>query len=70
VKALQARRRRQNEERFEAGKGTGLVFTAKLGGPIEPRKVNRMFEELCKTAKARQIRVHDLRRSCATHWTG
>ncbi|MGW4214817.1 tyrosine-type recombinase/integrase [Lentzea sp. NPDC004789] len=69
VKALREHRKRQNEERFEAGtawKDTGLVFTTKLGGPIEPRNVNRMFEALCKKAEVRQIRVHDLRHSCAT----
>ncbi|MCS7484416.1 tyrosine-type recombinase/integrase [Umezawaea endophytica] len=69
VRVLQAHRKRQLEERFEAGKAwreSGLVFTTKLGGPIEPRNVNRMFGVLCTKAKVRQVRVHDLRHSCAT----
>ncbi|MFI9812268.1 tyrosine-type recombinase/integrase [Saccharothrix variisporea] len=45
---------------------SGLVFTTKLGGPIEPRNVNRMFAALCRKANVRQVRVHDLRHSCAT----
>lgn len=69
VKVLQAHRKRQLEERFEAGsewRESGLVFTTKVGGPIEPRNVNRMFSTLCTKAQVRQVRVHDLRHSCAT----
>jgi integrase len=69
VAILKAHRKRQLEERFKAGSKwweTGLVFTAKLGGPIEPRNVNRMFGALCKAAGVRRVRVHDLRHSCAT----
>lgn len=69
VKVLHDHRKRQLEERFEAGsewRETGLVFTTRLGGPIEPRNVNRMFAALCKRANVRPVRVHDLRHSCAT----
>ncbi|MFC5288895.1 tyrosine-type recombinase/integrase [Actinokineospora guangxiensis] len=69
VAVLTEHRTRQLEERSEAGKDwqdTGLVFTTKLGGPIEPRNVNRMFATLCERAKVRPVRVHDLRHSCAT----
>ena len=69
VNVLKAHRKRQLAERFEAGKewqDSGLVFTTKLGGPIEPRNVNRMFGVLCTKAGVRQVRVHDLRHSCAT----
>lgn len=69
VTVLTEHRTRQLEERFEAGKDwqdTGLVFTTTLGGPIEPRNVNRMFSALCARAKVRPVRVHDLRHSCAT----
>jgi integrase len=57
------------EERFAAGnqwRESGLVFTTKLGRPIEPRNVNRMFHRLCEKAGVPQVRVHDLRHSCAT----
>jgi integrase len=69
VVVLREHRKRQLEERSEAGstwRETGLVFTTKLGGPIEPRNANRMFAALCRRAKVRPIRVHDLRHSCAT----
>src|ERR1700684_4423179 len=36
------------------------------GGYVEPRNVNRLFHQLCETAGLRQLRVHDLRHSCAT----
>lgn len=69
VKVLKAHWKLQAEERFEAGnewRESGLVFTTKFGGPIEPRNVNRMFAALCRKANVRQVRVHDLRHSCAT----
>ena len=45
---------------------TGLVFTTAQGGFIEPRNANRIFHSLCKKANVPQLRVHDLRHSCAT----
>jgi integrase len=69
VTILAAHRRRQLKERWTAGSSwrqTGLVFTTAVGGPIEPRNVNRMFRNLCKKADVPQLRVHDLRHSCAT----
>jgi hypothetical protein len=66
---LREHRKRQMEERFEAGnqwRESGLVFTTKLGRPIEPRNANRMFHRLCEQAGVRQVRVQDLRHSCAT----
>ncbi|BCK53992.1 tyrosine-type recombinase/integrase [Nocardia wallacei] len=69
VAILREHRKRQLEERFAAGTAwheSGLVFTTKFGKPIEPRNVNRMFRALCVKAGVREIRVHDLRHSCAT----
>ena len=69
VAILLKHRRRQIEERFAAGsfwRDTGLVFTTAKGGWIEPRNVNRMFHRLCEKADVPQLRVHDLRHSCAT----
>ena len=69
VTILRGHRKRQFEERFAAGsqwRDTGLVFTTAHGGYVEPRNVNRMFHRLCEIANVPQLRVHDLRHSCAT----
>jgi integrase len=69
VAILKGHRTRQLEERFSAGsqwRETGLVFTTAHGGYIEPRNTNRMFHTLCEKANVPQLRVHDLRHSCAT----
>ncbi len=69
VTVLRNHRKQQMEERFAAGSSwteSGLVFTTKFGNPIEPRNVNRMFHVLCKKAGVPEVRVHDLRHSCAT----
>ncbi len=42
------------------------MFTTAKGGGTEPRDVNRMFHRLCEKADVPQLRVHDLRHSCAT----
>jgi integrase len=59
----------QRAERQAAGdrwKEHGLLFTTGIGTPIEPRNINRHFDQLCERAGVRRIRVHDLRHSCAT----
>jgi integrase len=69
VTILRAHRTRQRQERFAAGarwRETGLVFTTRLGGFIERRNANRIFRSLCQKANVPQLRVHDLRHSCAT----
>jgi integrase len=69
VTVLRDHHKRQLEERFAAGsrwRETGLAFTATQGGYIETRDVNRMFHRLCENANVPQLRVHDLRHSCAT----
>jgi integrase len=69
VRILSAHRHRQREERIAVGsrwRDTGLVFTTAQGGFIEPRNANRMFHDVCKKANVPQLRVHDLRHSCAT----
>ena len=69
VAVLKTHRKHQLEERFEAGnkwRESGLVFTTKLGRPIEPRNINRSFTALCDAASVRRVSVHDLRHSCAT----
>lgn len=69
VSVLRAHRTRQLEDRFLAGAqwhDTGLVFTTTRVGFLEPRNINRTFHSLCAQAEVPQLRVHDLRHSCAT----
>jgi integrase len=69
VSILRVRRTRQLEERFTAGahwRETGLVFTTASGGFLEPGNISRTFHSLCARPGVPQLRVHDLRHSCAT----
>jgi integrase len=42
------------------------VLTSAIGTPLEPRNVTRQFKALLKAAKLPDMRLHDLRHSCAT----
>jgi integrase len=42
------------------------VFTTRKGTPTEPRNINRTFDTLIAKIGVPRIRLHDLRRSCAT----
>jgi integrase len=44
----------------------GLVFASTVGTPIEPRNVNRRWDELRLRAGLDSLRLHDLRHGCAT----
>ncbi|WP_416906344.1 tyrosine-type recombinase/integrase [Micromonospora echinospora] len=44
----------------------GLVFTTRLGNPIEPRNFHRDFKTRCRKAGVREISVHTTRRTCAS----
>jgi integrase len=69
IAALKAHRVRQLEARLAAGgrwQESGLVFTSSLGTAWEPRNVTRQFKALLNAAKLPNIRLHDLRHSCAT----
>jgi integrase len=44
----------------------GLVFSTPIGTPLEPRNINRAWDELCDRAGVRRLRVHDLRHASAT----
>lgn len=69
VAALRAHRTRQLEERLLAGadwRDSGLVFTSRVGTPLEPRNLQRDFERILKLAKVPRVRFHDLRHSCAS----
>lgn len=67
--ALTERRRMQSEEAAatgEAWESSGLVFTSRLGGPIEPRNFNRSFDARLAHVYVPRITLHDARRTCAT----
>lgn len=67
--ALRAHRTRQNADRLAAGaawQDSGLVFTTHLGGPLEPRNVNRAWYTLRANADLPWLRLHDLRHACAS----
>jgi integrase len=69
VTALRLRADRQTADREKAGaawQDTGLVFTGRLGMPVDPRTVNRVFTARCRKAGVRKITVHDARRTCGT----
>lgn len=77
VTALREHRKRQLQERLQAGADwvdSGLVFTTfakrgmgrKVGGPLQPRNVLRTLHQLLRTANLPRVRFHDLRHSAAS----
>jgi integrase len=44
----------------------GLVFASTIGTPMEPRNVNRRFEQLRESAGLGWLHLHDLRHAFAT----
>jgi integrase len=69
VDALRAHRLRQAEQRLAAGVGwqdSGLVFTPPDGTPIEPTRVNVLFDRAIARAGVLRITFHELRHTTAT----
>jgi integrase len=69
VSALRAHRVRQIEERLLAGdrwQDTGLVFTTRLGTPIEPRNLKRSFDRVIEKAGLDHTCLHGLRHTAAS----
>jgi integrase len=69
ITALRSHRTRQLEARLAAGghwQDRGFVLASSVGTPLEPRNVTRQFKALLTAAKLPDIRLHDLRHSCAT----
>ena len=69
VQHLREHRKRQNAQRLalgEAWREHGLVFASTIGTPIEPRNINRRWDELRERAGLDGLRLHDLRHGCAT----
>ena len=68
-RSLADHRERQRAARERVGRAwsdSGLVFTTRLGTPLEPRNVVRSFKALLQRAGLPDIRFHDLRHSCAS----
>jgi integrase len=60
---------RQDAERLARGaawRDHDLVFASSRGTPIEPRNVNRRWDELRERAALDWLRLRDLRHGCAT----
>ena len=69
VSALRSHRARQLQERLAAGrdwKDTGLVFTSRIGTPVDQRNLFRAFKALLAKAGLPDVRFHDLRHSAAS----
>jgi integrase len=69
VRHLQEHKKRQDREHLALGdtwREHGLVFASSIGTPIEPRNVNRRWDELRQRAGLEGLRLHDLRHGCAT----
>jgi integrase len=69
VAALELRTTEEKEARQEAGvewQGSKLVFTTRLGTPVEPRNFNRSWDTRVRKAGVRRITVHDARRTCGS----
>ncbi len=69
MRALERQRWRQAKERLAAGElweDQGLVFGSTIGTPMEPRNVNRRFEQLRDAAGLGWLHLHDLRHAFAT----
>jgi integrase len=68
VAALRRHADRQEKERVEAAEAwqdSGLVFTSRVGTPLEPDNLRRHWEPL-KTALGVELRFHDLRHTCVS----
>lgn len=74
VSALRTHKEQQEGERSDAAlkweplphQPDELIFTTSTGRPTDPRSLNRMLTILCRNAKVRRVRVHDLRHTCAS----
>ncbi len=67
--ALKFHRKNQLTEKLLVGskwQDRGLVFTTRIGTPVDPRGVLRNFHKILSDAQLPKIRFHDLRHSCAT----
>lgn len=70
AEALRSHRKRQNEERLRRGTpwtDHGLIFPSRKGTPMNAKNLTaRGFKPILKRAGLPDIRLHDLRHTCAT----
>jgi integrase len=69
TQALEQQRVRQDKERATAAelwREHDLVFASTIGTPMEPRNVNRRFDQLRHAAGVDWLHLHDLRHAFAT----
>jgi len=69
VTLLRQRKKRQLADEALLGSAwheSNLVFTTSLGTLLHPRNLTRSFKRLLKGASLKEIRVHDLRHTCAS----
>lgn len=69
VEALRERLRVEERDRAAADGAyheSGLVFSTRLGMPLDPRNVHRAFKSAARRADVPDIPMHSLRRTCAT----
>jgi integrase len=69
LRALEQHRIEENRRRLAAGEmwgDCGLVFTTRLGDPLDPRNFHRDFKSRAKKAGVPVIPVHATRRTCAS----
>ena len=69
VSALLEHRTMQEQERRLAGsrwKEADYVFTTGIGTPMEPRNLERAYQQILALAGLHHIRIHDLRHTAAT----
>jgi integrase len=69
VRALQASRRKQAEERLLLGAGyddQGLVFARPDGTPTHPQVISRTFDRIVARTSLPRIRFHDVRHTHAS----
>lgn len=69
VTALRKHRQQQSSEARVAGEewhDSGLVFTTKIGTPVEPDNLRRSWSPLRKSLGLDGTRFHDLRHTCVT----
>jgi integrase len=67
--ALRRHMVRREEESLLAGsawKESGRVFTTTIGTALDGRNLNKLFNEMAKSANLPRIRFHDLRHTCGT----
>ena len=60
------RKRVSGYEPEPCGMTPGWCSRRTIGTALDPRSLNRLFDDLCRRATVRRVRVHDLRHTCAS----